>query len=143
MYNDIVMLQLFVPYEACILKIVWCTFVYVLVLNYLWKPFNLDMTYRQLPLIRSYRKFVHIFTYAVRATKMHFYVTSVEIQRALKRKKVTVYFKRRTCVLSLYYDYISALPSWKMQKYNTLSPCPKSEKIITKCKTTLEYASPS
>ena len=58
--------------------------------------------YRQLPYIRSYRKFVQIFTCVVRATKIHFYVTFTEIQIALKRKKLTVYFKRRKCVSSMY-----------------------------------------
>ena len=43
---------------------------------------------------------------AVRATKMHFYVTFAEIQSELKRNKATVYFKRRKCVSSSYYDYI-------------------------------------
>ena len=56
--------------------------------------------------IVSYPKFVQIFTCAVRATKIHFYVTFAEIQIALERKKLTVYFKRRKCVSSMYYDYI-------------------------------------
>ena len=62
--------------------------------------------------IVSYPKFVHIvnsYTFS-RAPyvlqKYIFYVTFVKFQIALKRKKLTVYFKRRKCVSSMYYDYI-------------------------------------
>ena len=52
----------------------------------------------------------------IRATKIHFYVTFAEIQIALKRKKLTVYFKRRKSVSSMYYDYTI--------QYNTISLFP-------------------
>jgi hypothetical protein len=53
---------------------------------------------------RTYRKFVQIFMCAVHATNIHFYVTFAKIQIALKRNRLTVYFKRRKCVSSMNYD---------------------------------------
>ena len=64
--------------------------------------------------IRSYRKFIHIFTFAVRATKMDFYVTFTEIQEPWKEKKINVYISKeenahQACITTIYLSNILKL----------------------------------
>jgi hypothetical protein len=72
------------------------------------KPASSDSADRGRSIIRvhSYPKFVQIFTCAVRATKIHFYVTFAEIQVALKRKKLTVFQKKKMRIKHVLWLYI-------------------------------------